>query len=338
MNQNGEAMNNAANRGQNSQAGNTQDRSEQMYNTMNQGAMGQPGQPVMMQSQPKKPPMDPRRKKKLIMGIVLGVVGLVVVIIAAIVLSVVLRVDYGEAYRTAKELEPEIYDLSNSSDCQSVTDYVKSASTSIEYYNKYVEACRAMGDGTDELATKLGETAGVKRDAEIKAQFDRFKEGLDAVLPNQEELNQKLDLYQAWHTFVVLLDDLSLKNADSEFQTAANALINSGNEQLKVYGEGWLEKAKIAAHSYQEWDRASWSAPNYNDLNQKRKDDQSALQSWVSANRPDILSVAELKFDNASKVYNEFTKLYDMISTKYEENYNSESGDCYEFLGEVECD
>ena len=70
-----------------------------------------PPQPMM---KPPKQPMDPVKKKKLILGFSIGGAILVLGIAAAIIIPVLLRVDYAPAYNIAKELKPKIYDIYHS--------------------------------------------------------------------------------------------------------------------------------------------------------------------------------------------------------------------------------
>ncbi len=44
-----------------------------------------------------------------------------------------------------------------------------------------------------------------------------------------------------------------------------------------------------------------------------------------------------LSFENTTKMYSEFSKLYGVISEAYEKNYD-DSGECLELFGEVMCD
>lgn len=297
--------------------------------------MGYP-QPMM---RPPKQPMDPAKKKKLILGLSIGGVVLILGIVAAIIIPILLRVDYGTAYNTAKELKPKIYDIYHSYDCEYVVDYVDSTYTSTKSYTEYIENCKKVySSDVNDLIAKLENTDGVKRNSEISAAFAKFKAEYTALSSdNNETLSAKLALWQARHNFVYAADDLSYtSSSDSEYTTTANYLINSGNDALKTYGEGWLERKLAIAAAYRAYRAASWqtSSQLYTEYNNKKNE----LADWIAANKPDINTIAPLNFDDTSKMYSEFTKLYDLISATYQRNYNSGSGDCTEFLGEVYCE
>lgn len=300
-----------------------------------------PYQPQYPQPQmrPPKQPMDPAKKKKIILisSICSGVV--VLGIVAAIVIPILLRVDYAPAYAAVKELKPKVYDIYRSYDCEYVVDYVDSTYTSIKAYSEYIENCKATySAGADDLVTKLENTDAVKRNDEIKAQFSKFKSEYSKLSSGDNDtLIEKLNLWQARHNFVYTADDLSYSSSsDAEFTTAANYLINSGNDALKTYGEGWLERSIAVAAAYRAYRSASWqtSSQLYTEYTNKRNE----FNDWKAANRPDIKTVAPLNFDDTSKMYSEFSTLYNLISETYEQNYNSGSGDCTEFLGEVYCE
>ena len=294
--------------------------------------MGQPYPQPMMK--PPKQPMDPAKKKKLILGLSIGGAVLVLGIAAAIIVPILLRVDYGPAYKVAKELKNDIYDIYQDYDCEYVVDYLESTYTTVKTYNDYIEGCKETMKRSD-LVDQLANTEGVKRNSEIQAKFNDFQTLYDSVIPNQEDLEKKLNAYKARHEFVITMDDVSYSSSDAEITAAANILINSGDDALKTYGEGWVEKYLAAAHAYQDfyntpgWDSGKYAIKNNADTERK---------NWVSANKPDIKSLYPLNVENTSKLYSEYNKLYDLISDTYEKNYNSNSGDCVEFLGEVVCD
>ena len=319
---------------------------------MNQQGMGQIGTPNQMggypaqqypyqnpqMAKPLKQPMDPVKKKKLVIGFSVGGVALALGIAALIIVPILLRIDYSSAYSAIKELKPMVYDIYHSYDCGYVVDNVNSTYTEPKTYNEYIERCKEAYDSSiNDSIAKLENTDGVKRNSEINTQFAKFKSEYTALQAGDPDtLASKLALWQARHNFVYAADDLSYSSSsDSEFTTAANYLIDSGNDALKTYGEDWLEKSLAIAAAYRAYRAASWqtSSQLYNDYNNKKKE----KDDWVAANKPDINAIAPLNFNDTSKMYSEFTKLYDLIATTYQENYNSGSGDCNEFLGEVYC-
>lgn len=317
-----------------------------MQQPQNGQAMQQPvqqpqyGQPMQQPMQQPKAPMDPAKKKKIIMWCCIGGGVLVLGIVAAIILSIIFRVDYSTAYNTAKKLEDKVYAIYQNYDCGYVTDYVSSAYTTTKKYNEYVEGCKAVFDNeASSLIEQLGNTDGVKRNSEISDRFNAFKTIYDSILPNSADLESKLSAYQDWHNFVVAVDDIYYSSSsDAEFTAAANYLISSSNSTLKTYGEGWLEHQMLYVKAYRDYDNASYRDPNLIALREDRDNKKKELDDWTSANRPDIKSLVPLKFDDTSKLNSAFNSLYELIKTNYEQNYNYDSGDCMEFLGEVVCD
>lgn len=308
--------------------------SEQTVNTVQAGAQAQP----VVQMKPPKQPMDSAKKKKIIMGVVIGAAAVVVAVAAVVVVSMLLKVDYGETYKVAKELKPEVVNVYRNTNCENVIDYAESTYTRPADYNEYADGCLAAGGEISELTKKLGETAGVKRNKEIKAQFDKFSEGVNTTLPDKSDLEKKLAIYKAWHEFQYLRDDIRASSADSEVQSAVAPLVNSGNDTLKTYGEGWMTSVLKLTQAYRNYDNMSYSDPNKSSARVAYQDAQTEHNNWTAANKPDIKQLGGLNFDNNTKMYNEWTKLYDMIRETYMENYNEGSGDCSEFLGEVYCD
>lgn len=304
----------------------------------NMGQMGPYPQPMMKQP---KQPMDPAKKKKIVLIVVIISILAVVGIALAIILPIVLRVDYSSAYNTAKDLKSDIYDIYQSYDCEYVIDYVDSSYTTIKRYDDYIEGCKEIyNQDVDNLVNQLENTDGVRRNAEIKTQFEKFKNEYTSLSAGDaEELSYKLSLWKARHDFVIALDGLSYESSDADFTKAASYLIDSGNDTLKTYGEGWLEWKKNLAEAYRAYNNAPWS--NYNNYKALREvfdNKKKEYEDWLATNKPNINDVAPLNFNDASKMYSEFNKLYDLIRETYQKNYNSGSSDCTEFLGEVYCE
>ncbi len=298
----------------------------------------------MMTGQPMGPvkqPMDPAKKRKIILGVSLGVGGVVLLAVGIIVAMMLMKVDYGESYRIAKELKPEVYELAHNTDCANVLNFVDSASTDLTKYDGFVEGCKSLGDGIDDAVKKLGNSAGVKRNNEINTQYKKFQETLETVVPDKTVLEEKLALYQAWHKFEVLKRDLRVANStDAEIQATAQALIDSGNTVLKEYGEGWLEKSMAYAQAARAYNAASYNDGIEQKTALRKEADQKRNEQsdWVKEHQPKITELVDLKFDSLAKIYDEFDRLYEMITDQYEQNYDSGSGDCSEIFGEVFCD
>lgn len=297
------------------------------------GAVRGAGGPVIA-----KQPMDPVKKKRIIRGVVFGVAVIVVLTVGVVAVMVLTKVDYGEAYMVAKELKPEVSAVYQNTDCSRVIEYVDSTYLKPADYNKYTDNCLSAGSEIDGLLEKLGETAGVKRNKEIKAQFEKFSEGVNAVLPNREELEAKLGLYKAWHEYEYLRSDVEYTSPDSTVQATAAPLVNSGNATLKAYGEGWQASVLGVTQAYREYNNLSYSDPNKSSARVKYQDLLADHNNWVAENKPDIKQLGGLNFDNSAKMYSEWTKLYNLIRDAYKENYNRGSGDCSELFGEVYCD
>ncbi len=288
---------------------------------------------------PPKQPMNPKTKKKIIIGVIVGVIVLIAAIVAVVVIAIASRVDYGESYRVAKELDDKIDEIYYDYDCSNVVSYVDSAWTSERNYNGYISSCKDALNGVSELVDKLGDTAGVKRNKEIGDKFSAFKSSFEEAFPNLSDISAQLDLYQVWHNYAVKVDSLSASSSDAEVKAAADILINSGNETLKNYATTWLEKTTAYIHAYKAYWDSSYSDPNRDALRKAMNTAQTEQRDWVSENRPDITSLVGLEFNDTAKVYNNFGNLYQTIREVYQENYDFDSGDCtyYEYIDTVDC-
>lgn len=299
-------------------------------------ASAQPAAPTPVTPQSKQP-MNPATKKKIILGCIIGAVALVAIIAICIIIAIVSHIDYGEAYRQAKVLKDDVSELYTAYDCERVVSSVNSDWTSESNYNKYIEACKDDTAGIGDKIDELEKTAGVRKDSAISKAFDKFKKEYLAIVPDSEELNAKLELYKVWHAYVVAVDDLSASDTDAKIQSAANILINSGNDAFKTYGEGWLEKTMEYVRAYRAYQNSSYSDSNRSQLRDDMYSKQTAQRTWVSENKPDITELAPLNFSDTTKMYNAYRDFYELLTATYEEHYNSGSGDCSELRDVVYC-
>ena len=196
------------------------------------------------------------------------------------------------------------------------------------------------GSGTTELVMELGNSAAVKKNSEIKALYEKFKNEYEKVTSgNAESLDKNLSLWRARHNFVLAIEDITYASSDAEITAAAKNLIDSGNDTLKAYGEGWLEKTLAVSAAYRTYRDTSRSNPDYNSVRNNYDNLVKERSDYIATNKPDLSSIAPLKFDDTSILYQNYSDLHSLISDTYEKNYNYDSGDCREFSsGEVICD
>lgn len=294
-----------------------------------------PNQPIS--PQPVNTSMHPTKKKSLI-TIILLVSGIAIAAIAIIIFVLTGKIDYGPSYQAAKNLNSVVYFL-ESDDCTRITDYVDNERISDKSYNSRITGCSTVITNINQYSNELRETAAVKKNQEIKAQFERFWEVKETIVPSSDDFTATTDLYRAYHDFLYNSKNITLKTvSDADLQHIANSLTNSSNEQLKTYGEGWLEKMTAYAHAYQACANAESGGSSFSQLLQARNDAKNELDSWITANRPNITTLAKLDFGSSRQLTNEFAKLYDLIKEAYEKNYNPDNGDCVKFFDEVICD
>ncbi len=265
-------------------------------------------------------PMSPAFKKKLAWGggIAAGVV--VVLVVVAVVLLIVLKVDYERTQDIITELRPKVYTLHDDFDCESVVEYVQAAYVDNKAYTSYVNGCLAAREDTEDLVKELGTTAGIQRDKDLHARYEKFVEKYEAVFPEQKELDSKMKIYQAWHKFVLLVDDLQGDSTDAEFKAAAEALKESGNDEISKYGEGWLAKSLAYAHAYQNYYKED---PDQDEemketLRKEMNEKQSAQREWVAKNCPDLDKIAPIETGDTRAMLSAFNTMSNLATKMYE--------------------
>lgn len=279
-------------------------------------------------------PLDPVFKKRftLICGSAAGVISLASILL--IVLSVILRVDYGETYRLARNLRAGVSDLYNGGVCDKVIDYADSAWVSASVYNSYVDDCKKLLGNNIDLIDQLRIASGIKKDSQILEQFELFSQAYTSAIPPVDTLDSKLDLYKAWHDYAYVADDLTTSSDESEYQAAADILINTGNADLIDYAKGWLELAIAYRAAYRNyWDNPRAGNGEYEAVTAARL----ALRTYDNEHTPDLAEVVGLNFPSTSKMYQEFRTLYSLITDAYEKHYDYDSGDCTTVNGKAYC-
>lgn len=283
-----------------------------------------------------KKPMDPKKKKKIIIWSCIGG-GVVIAAIVAVVLVIVLtKVDYKESYQIAMQLDDKIGDFYyDYDDCSDVVDDVNNDWTGTSSYSSYVSDCKnAVSKETIDLVDKLSGTSGVARDGDVKAKFDIFNEAFKkATASVNDETSKTLDVYDSWHKFVYNSDGFSFYSTSEEkINTVANYAINSGNDTFKAFGEQWKEKAIEVYKARQAYDKAT---SGYSDLLKDYNTKKNALESWLEENLPKPSEVLPLSFDgDASAIRSAWSDFTTILSKKYGEKAVEDvvNGSSYEDL------
>lgn len=285
---------------------------------------------------PVAPAAKKSNKKKIIL--ISSICGSVAVlgIAAAIIIPMLLSINYGEAYLAAKEAKTALSDYYSSSACSNADYYLNSRYTSESSYEEYLSACaQSMENNPTAAVDKLANTGAVKRDENIKKQFEAFyAEFQKSAITDEATLNKKFDLYKTWHKFIIAKSDLKTGALDAEIAAAASPLMNSGDDSLKTYAEGWISKRIAYARTYTAWYE---SVGYYNTEYDKYREASNALETYEEESLPDFVKVAGKNSSNSSDVYTEFSRLFDLIADAYELHYNHGSGDCMEVLNQVYC-
>lgn len=284
-----------------------------------------------------RPTLSPKTKKKLIFGSLIGVGAVALIGIICLIVSLVTRVDYGETYRTAKELHPYLRDIYDGTQCRNVITYADSTAIPTKTYEKYLAECRELIDGDNGLIDKLGQTAGIRRDAELSSLYDDFKRAYTSAVPSFSELEQALKAYQSFHEFYLAAKRLNTKSTQKQIAAAANFLAESGNEDLKAYGKTWQSAFENYITAYQDY-QADETADRNSEVYKAMIKARSTYED-VNSDMPNLSKVTGLGITSgATTMYRAFRKLNDQIRDAYAKHYNHNSGDCSESSnGSVYC-
>lgn len=269
-----------------------------------------------------KKPMDPKKKKKIIIWSCVGGGVLIAGIVAVVLVIVLSKVDYKESYMLAEQLDDKISDFYyDYDDCQYAVDKVNNTWTGTSSYSSYVSDCKnAISQETIDMVNKLAGTSGVARDGEVKAKFDAFNtEFQKAISSVDADMNAKLDVYDSWHKFVYESDGFGFYSTTTEdkINTVADYAINSGNDTFKAFGEQWKAKAVEVLAARQAYDKAT---TGYSDLYKDYTTKRTALETWLETDLPKATEVLPLSFDGDEyEVRSKWNEFESFLASKYGE-------------------
>jgi len=290
--------------------------------------------------------MDPKKRKRVIVGALAGVAVIGILIIVGTFVGV-FKTDYSGAYITAKEVRTEMQKLKSDSNCERVNEELTNKYTTMPVYSAYVDKCREVGQGINlETIAALGKTEGVRRDAELRAMFNTFELTASKVGQENADVDGILNVYSKWHQWVVAEMDGDANHNEwdwsgADIQNAVKILTESEVPEFKAYGEEWARRKMLVANAYNAYYRpeaAGTSMLNYNAARVNYESLKADFQNWKSENEPQVKRTYPLTLASTAKLFSEFNELYTYVAEKYEENYNKRIGGCKEYVNEIVCD
>ncbi len=252
------------------------------------------------------------------------------------------KTDYSGTYLAAKELRNEMQKLRSDANCDKVVEYVSNQYTANDTYNEYINGCREVAAGVSEsVMTKVGDTAGVLKDEEIRRRYETLKSALAAAKSENGDVEDVLKKYSIWHEWIK--EEASGNNKyqdgwpDVDMKKASGILIDSEIDEFKKYGEKWYElKSALAAASnaYYHPDPSAIIA----DLHAAMKTKQDEFNKFKKENEPDVTEVFPLELVDTAKLYAKFEEFYNYVKDTYEKNYNPTVGGCKETVTAIICE
>ncbi len=265
-----------------------------------------------------------RKKLQLALGIVAG--ALVVIGVGSGIAYVVFHIDYGESYRIARDLRGKLADVYKDNSCADVIELASNKQITNSNYETYIDNCQSFAGDKNELINLLGDSSAIRKNEELRQLFETFQSSYQAALPRFSGLDKQLELYRAWHEYIILLDPLNADSEREDFQAAADVLIKTGNKTLVDFATEWLRLAL----EYRAANTDYW-APGAGDAEfEALETARDNYSDFLMNEAPDITEVADLDFDGMNAMVGNFTKLYNAIAKAYEEHYDYDSGDCDE--------
>lgn len=252
------------------------------------------------------------------------------------------KTDYAETYLAARELKNEMQKMRSDASCDKVVEYVSNQYTTNEVYNEYINACRKVAEGVnDAVVVKIGDTAGVLKDEDVRLRYETMKNALMAAKGENESVNSVLKKYSTWHEWVKAeaAGDNAYQESwpDTDMRKATEILTGSGVKEFVKYGQDWYKFKKIAAdasNAYYHKNPDELSAALHSDMKTK----QDEFNKWKKENKIEITVMFPLELVDTAKLYAKFEEFYGYVRKTYEKNYNAVKGGCKELVTSVSCE
>ena len=285
-----------------------------------------------------------RKKKIALIAIPSTIVVLVGGLIVVGIITGAFKTDYSGTYLAAKDLRNEMQKLRSDANCDKVVEYVNNSYTANDTFNGYVEACKVIAEGiSDSVVTKVGDTAGVLRDEEVRRRYETLKKAIAAAKEGNKDVNETLKKYTIWHEWIKAeaSGDTTYSESwpDADLKKATEILTSSEVKEFKEYGEKWYLLKKAAADAADAYfHHGNNTGEDLNALNEQMKQKQQEFNTWKKENEPDISELYPLELVDTAKLYAKFEEFYNYVRETYQNNYNAKVGGCKEYVTSVVCE
>jgi len=277
---------------------------------------------------------------KLAISIAIAVVIVIAGLVVKWVFDSAVSSGYGETYLAAKELSTKLNSLSQAESCNYVVNRVNVVTVDNVTYESYITNCQELLTSLPPLIDRLGQTPAIGWNENIAADFEDFKTVYDDNFPNAEQAaatTDTLEVYRAWHAYLVDADLLTVDSPDEDFQRAAEILISSNNETLSNYGQEWLTRELEYINAYRTYSQAAFDDPAKAALREDMELKRVNLENWVADHRPDLETIAPISTPDLTQLTTSYARLYERIKRGYAQHYDPKIGGCDNSTGTVIC-
>lgn len=258
------------------------------------------------------------KQKKLIIGGAIGAAVVVLAVLAAVFLPKMLGVNYAESYEVADELFDKLDNVYGGSKavCYKTLSNADDDTIGIDDYQRQIDNCKQGISGARDLAKKLAQTSGVKKDAEVKEKYDAFDEAGQPVLMDETKVDRSLAAYAAVHEFLVRMSGYEADVSEAEIREMTEPLVSVENEKIKKIGEELRSRMIELGKLYEQFVASGQSDYNLAEAYLEKAED---LEDWMGDLDFDEEEMVDLTSERVNKMldrYEEVVKLIDEKNTK----------------------
>jgi len=255
------------------------------------------------------------KQKKWLIGGVVGIVVVVLAVLAAIFLPKMLGVSYAESYEVGDELFDKLDNVYGGSKaiCYKTLSNADDETISIDDYQRQIDNCKQGINEARDLAQKLAQTAGVKRDVEVKEKYDAFDEAAQPVLMDETKVNRSLAAYAAVHEFLVRMSGYEVDASEAEIREMTEPLVSVENENVKKIGEELRTRMIELGKLYEQFVASGNSDRKIAQAYLEKAED---LEEWMGDLDFDEEEMVDLTSERVNKMLDRYEDVMTIIDEK----------------------
>lgn len=221
--------------------------------------------------------------------------------------------DFGSKEEYAKELYNSFGWVSFTGQCPRVSLELANYNYSEDDYQVAINDCQKKANRIQELMENLD---GWDNE-EFRSIYSDVKIKINSIAVFGDELEKELKIYAAWHKWLLNSREMDYYQLDRDIENIARPLLESGDNDLIAYGEGWVKLRKTLVMAYV----TSEVFPDNSEAQESLALAELEMSSFIESNEPQITELTTI--GSGDKHPDELRQALNKLRDYIEENYEN---------------